>query len=136
MGTRRGSNRSSRSRTAISPFNRRGSEIGCRWRSRCPKMPRRLLPPLLENAVHHGVAIRREGGCIRIAAALRNGLLEIVIQDNGDGLSGEDPVGHGIGLSNTRARLDAMYGGRARLDVRPAAGGGTAVTVTLPAASS
>ncbi len=45
-----------------------------------------------------------------------------------------DIEGHGIGLANTRARLEALYGGTALLEVLPSPSGGTRVCLQLPRA--
>ena len=46
-------------------------------------------------------------------------------------MSGESS-GNGVGLSNTRARLEQLYGERQSLLLDGFAGGGTIVTVLLP----
>jgi two-component system LytT family sensor kinase len=98
-------------------------------------VPRLILQPLLETAIQHGVGAQEVGGSVRIAAAASADALQLMVEDNGNGVASErESPGHGIGLPNTRARLEAMYGDRARLDVRSAAGQGTAVTVTIPRA--
>jgi sensor histidine kinase YesM len=64
-----------------------------------------------------------------------DGVLRVSIHDNGttSGVTPEvDTRGRGIGLSNTQARLAAMYGERARLAVASAPGDGTTVTLTVP----
>ena len=47
-------------------------------------VPALLLQPLVENAVHHGIAHLLEGGEIRIAAGLRGSLLDIVVENTCD----------------------------------------------------
>jgi two-component system sensor histidine kinase LytS len=99
-------------------------------------VPRLILQPLLENAIRHGVGADEAGGSVRIAAVAAPGdVLQLTVEDNGSGLADEpEPSGHGIGLANTRARLEAMYGDRASLGLRSVASQGTAVTVTIPRA--
>jgi sensor histidine kinase YesM len=99
-------------------------------------VPRLILQPLLENAIRHGVGADEAGGSVRIAAVAASGdVLQLTVEDDGNGLADEpEPSGHGIGLANTRARLEAMYGDRASLGLRSVAGQGTAVTVTIPRA--
>ena len=79
-------------------------------------VPPLVLQPLIENAVHHGVAHLLEGGEVTIAATRREGLLELSIENPCDP---ERPAsrGAGVGLANVRSRLEAVYGHRARLDV-------------------
>ena len=98
-------------------------------------VPPLLLQPLVENAVGHGVG-RLEGGVgvVRLTAARRGGRLVLTVEDNGPGLSAPGdagPVG-GVGLANTRARLDALYGADGALDLGEAVGGGVVARVTLP----
>ena len=93
-----------------------------------------LVQPLVENAIQHGLEPKVEGGTIRVAAAQRDGELEVTVEDDGIGF-GATTRGGGVGLANLRARLAAQYGDRARLvieDRRP----GTLVRLVLPAAAA
>jgi len=96
------------------------------------RVPRLLLQPLLENAIHHGVNRASAGGHIHLAASTDADTLRIEIHDDGPGFDQEAAQGSGIGLANTRARLDAMYAGRAALDLQTPSGGGTSVRITMP----
>ncbi|HXM44674.1 MAG TPA: hypothetical protein VN924_25780 [Bryobacteraceae bacterium] len=62
---------------------------------------------------------------------MRDSILELQVCDSGPGVSG-DGSGGGLGLSNTRARLQQLYGERQSLRLDGLAGGGTAATVRLP----
>ena len=98
-------------------------------------VPNLILQPLAENAVEHGVSRLEHGtGQIEIAARREGTALVVTLRDNGPGLSDEHEGerGGGVGLRNVRARLDALYGDAARLDLAPADGGGSVATVTLP----
>ncbi len=79
-------------------------------------VPPLVLQPLVENAVHHGIAHRIDGGEITLRAGRRDELLELAIENPCDP---DRPTsrGAGVGLANVRARLEAIYGHRARLDV-------------------
>lgn len=92
-------------------------------------VPPLLLQPLVENALKHG---RGEDGraCIEIRAFNRGELLRVEVQDGGAGPTPGAP--EGIGMSNTRARLEQMYGGKGRLDLTRAVGGGALAVVELP----
>jgi signal transduction histidine kinase len=98
-------------------------------------VPSFLLQPLVENALRHGVAKRPGRGRIAIDATLADGRLLVTVDDDGNGL----PAGFdldrnaGTGLRNIRVRLEQLYDHDARLVVEPAPGGGTRVSVTLPA---
>ena len=84
-------------------------------------MPSLVLQPLVENAIHHGVATLPEGGTVHIAIALCGGELRASVE-NPVGRDGESTRGHNLALENVRSRLDALYGAAARLQVEPAQG--------------
>jgi len=79
-------------------------------------VPPLLLQPLVENAVKHGIADRVEGGTIRIEAHRRGEALVVEVENPRDP---EAPPrrGHGLGLDNVRARLDALDRRKTRVDV-------------------
>jgi two-component system, LytTR family, sensor kinase len=91
-------------------------------------VPNLILQPILENAFKHGVSGLVEQGRITVKAWRRDNDLVVVIADNGPGPGS----GEGIGLSNTSARLTAMYGARAQVRLARGATGGTEATVVLP----
>jgi LytS/YehU family sensor histidine kinase len=82
------------------------------------EVPRLILQPLVENAIKHGVAPRSGPGTIVIAARRRGDLLCLEVRDNGVGLSGgaRAKLQEGVGLSNTRDRLECLYGGAHALE--------------------
>lgn len=96
-------------------------------------VPHMVLQPIVENAIRHGIGRSSSAGSIRISACLVNGTLEMKVQDDGPGLApaGTDRT-HGIGLANTRARLNQLYGDAARLSVENGEDGGVSATVVLP----
>jgi sensor histidine kinase YesM len=97
-----------------------------------------LLQPIVENALHHGVAARASGGTVTIHGERSGRVLRVEIADDGPGLMARDDQprrhgsGEGIGLSNTRERLRQLYGDTCRLDLTERAEGGVRVTITLP----
>ncbi len=96
-------------------------------------IPCLLLQPLVENAVRHGLGERGHLGRIHLRARRDGDMLCLTLQDNGRGI--RDDRNEGIGLSNTRARLELLYPGQHRFDIGPADGGGTLVTLELPLAN-
>jgi LytS/YehU family sensor histidine kinase len=80
-------------------------------------VPPLLLQPLVENAVTHGIAHMLEGGNLRVAASRTEQRLTVVIENPCDP---DRPRGRGtgVGLTNVRARLDALHGHEARMHVR------------------
>jgi two-component system, LytTR family, sensor histidine kinase AlgZ len=77
-------------------------------------VPPLVLQPLIENAVKHGIATLVDGGTIKVDGAVRNGLLEISVE-NGFDPDSPSPRRHGIGLRNVRSRLETRFGDAAHL---------------------
>lgn len=75
-------------------------------------VPNMLLQPLVENAIKHGIAPLAQGGTVKISSERQNGSLLLNVSDNGVGLTEKDPsdLREGVGLKNTRARLQHLYG--------------------------
>jgi two-component system, LytTR family, sensor kinase len=94
-------------------------------------VPSLVLQPLVENAIQHGVSKSSAPVTIALKSCLRDSTLELQVCDNGPGVS-EKGSGNGVGLSNTRARLQQLYGERQSLSLDGLAGGGTVATVRLP----
>ena len=95
-------------------------------------VPHMVLQPLVENAVRHGLGQSEEPVTIEVRATSANGLLALVVSDDGPGLQSSRPGHSGIGLTNTRNRLARLYGDSAGLVVEQMAGRGVRVTITLP----
>jgi hypothetical protein len=95
-------------------------------------VPPLLLQPLVENAVRHGIMPREEGGTLLIEAQRVGDRLLLRVADDGLGLSNDTDTGSGVGLSNTKARLNSLYGEDHRFTLQRADGGGCVVRVELP----
>jgi len=96
-------------------------------------VPNLILQPLVENAIHHGIARRIGPGRIDIRAELVEGLLEIEIADDGPGLdASSNGERSGIGLGNVRDRLSCVYGDAGRLALTNGVKGGLAAKLILP----
>ena len=89
-----------------------------------------LLPTLVENAIKHGLSPLREGGRIDIHARREGDDLLVEVRDNGSGFSGS--TGAGVGLANTRSRLNALYGARAKMTLTAGAPRGVTALIRLP----
>jgi two-component system LytT family sensor kinase len=95
-------------------------------------VPNLILQPIVENALRHGIAQTRGPGRVEISAKRANGSLRIQVRDNGPGLAAitrpDDGLREGLGLSNTRARLEQLYGAAHRFELEkiPAAAGAPA----------
>jgi len=79
-------------------------------------VPPLVLQPLVENAVHHGVAHLVDGGEVLVRARQRDGLLELAVENPCD--PDRPPSrGAGVGLANVRSRIDTLFGHRGSVDV-------------------
>jgi signal transduction histidine kinase len=116
------------------------------------RVPNLILQPLVENAIRHGISRQSAPGRLVIRASRRDARLLLQVEDNGPGLSliGEGgmhlaaananptaaaptrPVTGGVGLANTRARLEHLYGAEHRLEFTRAAPRGMLVTLEIP----
>ena len=97
-------------------------------------VPNLLLQPLVENAMKHGIDRAGGHGAIEVLAHRIGDDLVLSVRDTG---AGDDaaarPAGEsGVGLRLTRERLAELYGDAQRLELKPAADGGTTARVTLP----
>ena len=99
-------------------------------------VPNLILQPIVENAIRHGIAPRSTPGRIEIRAERNNGTLRIQVRDNGPGLPGNPNADNlykeGLGLANTRARLEQLYGAAHRFDLANDPDGGLVVTLEIP----
>jgi LytS/YehU family sensor histidine kinase len=93
-------------------------------------VPPLLLQPLVENCVQHGVDPASGVLSIEVHAEARDNMLRFEVRDHGQGLREARP--NGLGLSNTRRRLERLYGDRQRMSLAAAQGGGTIAVVELP----
>jgi LytS/YehU family sensor histidine kinase len=91
-----------------------------------------LLQPLIENAIRHGIAQCENNGCIQASARRVGSHMQLEVRDNGPGLNGKSRPGFGIGLSNTRERLNHFYQDNYALRASQPESGGFEVLITIP----
>lgn len=94
-------------------------------------LPPLLVEPLAENAVKHGIGPRPSGGTVGIRASRQGERLEVVVEDDGEGL-GSDTGSGGFGLYSIRERLRMTYGGAASLEVQAMPGQGFRAVLRVP----
>ena len=97
-------------------------------------VPSLVLQPLIENAIKYAVSKREEGGTIEIEARRDGADLDIVLRDDGPGCSNFDnrSNGHGVGLANTRERLQVLYGNRQKFELSNREPHGVEIGIRLP----
>ncbi|HEY5546270.1 MAG TPA: sensor histidine kinase [Gemmatimonadaceae bacterium] len=101
-------------------------------------VPTMLLQPLVENAIRHGIEPREGKGTVQVSVRRADDMLRITISDSGAGfaLGGNGrPAREGIGIANTRERLDRIYGSAASLELGNHRGGGAEAIVVVPIVS-
>jgi hypothetical protein len=104
-------------------------------------LPPLMLQPLVENAIHHGLEPKLEGGTLAVRARVQGNELQLTVEDDGLGpdapprRSAGKPGGNGIALDNIRQRLQALYGDAASLTIE-ALQPGTRATLRLPFSNS
>jgi two-component system LytT family sensor kinase len=91
--------------------------------------PNLILQPLVENAIRHGIAHRIEPGCVEIRSERRGDKLRIEVRDDGPGFASNTA---GIGLTNTRARLERLYGSGYVLQLNNGTQNGAIVILEIP----
>jgi two-component system LytT family sensor kinase len=96
-------------------------------------VPRLILQPIVENAIKHGVSPRSGPGLVQITSRTEGNRLWLEVRDNGAGLSGSARTQFrtGVGLANTRDRLECLYGEAQKLEFSERDGGLT-VRIGLP----
>ncbi len=96
-------------------------------------VPPMLLQPVAENSIKHGLEPKIDGGRVEVTARRDGERLVLVVADSGLGVSATRRADStGLGLSNLRARLDALYGPAGTLTIADNEPTGTRVTISIP----
>lgn len=111
-------------------------------------IPNFTLQPLVENAIRHGIGMKRGGGTVMVSACTEGDKLKITIADDGLGMTADrlgqvldsnyrvlSEKGTGIGVGNVNQRLKKIFGPEYGLSISSEQGAGTTVVITLPLAS-
>ncbi|HEY2971818.1 MAG TPA: histidine kinase [Pyrinomonadaceae bacterium] len=100
----------------------------------CALVPSMILQPLAENALRHGIGRSVASGVVGISSHIENGFLKLIVFDNGAGLpeNWQLKTSGGIGLANTAARLQQLYGENHRMEVRNRTEKGVEVVIVIP----
>src|SRR6185295_17004621 len=94
------------------------------------RVPSMLLQPLVENSLENGIGPRPGPGTIEIGATRDGGRVRLSVKDDGIGLTRVPR--ERTGVTNTRARLAALFAGDFTFEMTTPAGGGTLVAITIP----
>ena len=96
-------------------------------------VPSLLLQPLVENAIHHGIGRNKGSDVVEVSAHRHGTDLLLQIKNTASDLNANaDHLGNGVGLKNTRARLEQMYGDGASVLLTSLSPKGVCATVRLP----
>jgi len=98
-------------------------------------VPTFILQPLVENSVKHGVEKRTEGGRIVVEVSRDGDALVLRVRDDGGGAAADTlnaPTGRGVGVRNTRARLQQLYGSAQRFTLARDGDRGVVAEIRLP----
>jgi two-component system sensor histidine kinase AlgZ len=99
-------------------------------------VPPLLLQPLVENAIHHGVAHRKEGGRVQVRISRNRSNVVMTVVDDGPGPGNSSHQGTGTSLADLRQRLKLIYGDRASLDASGTDEGGYRAEMRIPVRSA
>jgi LytS/YehU family sensor histidine kinase len=95
-------------------------------------VPTFILQPIVENSIRHGIAKLADSGLIMISAAIDGNELILLIEDDGSGMDNPERAREGVGLSNTRKRIEALFGSAGQLRIESKEGRGTRVSIRIP----
>ena len=100
--------------------------------------PPNMLISLVENAIKHGVEPAVDGGTVSIDVRREADRVVLTVSDTGRGLAasaaagGRDTAGNGVGLTNVKERLAALYGARARFAIEDLQPRGARAIIAIP----
>lgn len=97
-------------------------------------VPSLILQPLIENAIKYAISPSEDGGTLKISARVQRGVLVMQLSDTGPGL-GNGKIEHkssGVGLRNTRERLQQLYDDAQAFTLAPNEPTGLTITINLP----
>ena len=100
------------------------------------------LQPLVENAIYHGIKLKRGGGSILISDECDGNWITLRVKDTGMGMpeetlaelragleSDETP---GFGITAAYKRLKLLFGDKCTFDISSISGVGTEISIRIP----
>jgi LytS/YehU family sensor histidine kinase len=94
-------------------------------------VPNLVLQPLVENALKYGATGAEGEGRVEVSARRDGDVVHLEVRDNGPGPIAPS-TSSGVGIKNTVARLEQLYGTKQQFSLRAADGGGAIAEVELP----
>ncbi len=94
------------------------------------QVPPMMLQTLVENSIKHGISKLVHGGVVKIAAHIKDGELELLVQNTGK-LNGYANV-NGFGIKSTQDRLNLLYQGKAYFNIKDVDNNTVESKVTMP----
>lgn len=103
-------------------------------KARSALVPSLILQPLIENAIKYAITPSEEGGTLKISARVQHDTLVLQVSDTGPGFGNGNGTqkSSGVGLKNTRERLQHLYGDRQAFTLAPNEPTGVTVTINIP----
>ncbi len=105
-------------------------------------IPKLTLQPLVENSIYHGIKLQREKGSIKVEAVDMGNKIELIVKDNGAGMSCErlaqlrgaidNGEKIGFGLRTVHERMQLLFGEEYGLSISSTEGVGTTITAVIP----
>jgi signal transduction histidine kinase len=97
-------------------------------------LPSLILQPLIENAIKYAISPSEDGGTLRISARVHQETLVLQLSDTGPGLGNGNngQKSSGVGLKNTRERLQQLYGDQQAFTLAPNKPTGLIITINIP----
>jgi two-component system sensor histidine kinase YesM len=109
-------------------------------------LPKLTLQPLVENALYHGIKIRRRKGLIRVSGRIQDENIILEVADDGSGMSEErlqelrdslaDGRPEGFGLRTVHQRIQILFGAEYGLSLESTPDIGTKIFVKIPMKTS
>lgn len=96
------------------------------------RVPSMLLQPLVENAIKYAIEPNKKNGFIEILADKVFDQIRIEVRDSGNDFNNDNISGFGIGIANTKARLDAMFNGHYNIEILHHKDNGSSVIILIP----
>ena len=98
------------------------------------QVPGMILQPLVENSIKYAIAPNEKGGEITINATIKKNMLNLRVLDSGPGFDKNliDLSQSGVGLRNTRDRLNTFYQGKSKFKIQSSDEGGTDILMKIP----